>query len=51
MVPETGSYEGGIMKRRMRMSKGRSKRVFSRTAGRTHKKNLMRPVMRGGIRL
>jgi len=33
------------------MSKHASKRVFRKTASRTHKKNLPRTVMRGGIRL
>lgn len=36
---------------RNKMEKGRSKRLFSRTADRTHKKNLGRTVMRGGLRL
>lgn len=39
------------MKRRVKLSRGRSKRVFSKTASKTHKKNLHRTVMRGGIRL
>lgn len=40
------------MARRHKMSRGRSKRQFSRTASRTHKKNVPgRLPMRGGIRL
>lgn len=36
--------------RRRKMSKRRSKKLFSKTASRTHRKNLG-AVMRGGIRL
>ena len=32
-------------------NKGKDRRRFSRTAGRTHKKNLRATPMRGGIRL
>lgn len=32
-------------------NKGRDRRRFSRTAGRTHKKNLRAMPMRGGFRL
>lgn len=32
-------------------NKGKDRRRFSRTAGRTHKKNLRASPMRGGIRL
>lgn len=39
------------MKRRSRMSRKKSRRVFAKTASRTHKKNVKRPIMRGGIRL
>ena len=38
------------MKRR-RMSRRKSKRVFRRSAARTHKKNLRASPMRGGFRL
>lgn len=39
--------------RRQKMSSGKSKGLFKRTASMTHKKNLpgARAVMRGGIRL
>jgi len=36
---------------RKRMKRHKSKRLFSRTASRTHKKNLRGKPMRGGIRL
>lgn len=36
---------------RKRVSRRKSKRIFSRTARRVHKKNLSGKVMRGGIRL
>lgn len=39
------------MKYRQRASKRKDKRYFSRTADRTHKKNLQSNPMRGGIRL
>lgn len=40
------------MARRTRMNKRRSKRLFSRTAKRSHRRNtLSGGVMRGGIRL
>lgn len=40
------------MKKRRTLSKNKSRKMFTRTASRTHKKNLItgRP-MRGGIRL
>lgn len=38
------------MAKRRRMSRGKSRREFSRKAGRTHKKNLAMAPMRGGIR-
>lgn len=38
--------------KRHKMSRSGSKKLFSRTASRTHKKNVLSgPVMRGGIRL
>ena len=40
------------MKRRKKMSRRKSKRLFSRTASRTHRYNVSTPnPMRGGIRL
>lgn len=39
------------MKKRMKMGKKKSRKVFAKTAMRTHKKNTKRPIMRGGIRL
>ena len=40
------------MAKRKRMGRKKSKKLFSRTAGRTHKKNVnSRTIMRGGIRL
>lgn len=42
------------MPKRMKLSKGKSKRMFSKSASRTHKKNMPPPrrfPMRGGIRL
>jgi len=40
------------MRKRQKMSRGKSKRLFKRTASRTHKKNIGGPrPMRGGIRL
>jgi len=39
------------MRYRRRMSRGKSKKLFRRTALRTHKKNFRTAVMRGGIRL
>jgi hypothetical protein len=39
------------MKRRMKMGKKRSKRLFSKTARRVHKKNVGSHPMRGGFRL
>ena len=38
------------MRRRKRLSKRVSRRNFTRTARRVHKKNLVRRVSRGGIR-
>ena len=39
-------------KKRRKMSRRKSKRLFSRTASRTHRRNLPTSrVMRGGIRL
>lgn len=37
--------------RRYKPNKHKDRRRFSRTAGRTHKKNLRATPMRGGIRL
>jgi len=39
------------MKKRKKLSRGKSRRLFSKTAGRTHKKNVSPAPMRGGIRL
>lgn len=40
------------MAKRMRMSRKASKKLFSKTGSRTHKKNIPRGMpMRGGIRL
>jgi len=36
---------------RKRMTKSKSRKLFSKTAARTKKKNYKRPIMRGGIRL
>lgn len=36
---------------RSKMSRKRSKKVFRKTASKTHKKNLKTTPMRGGIRL
>jgi len=37
--------------RRQKMSRGRSRKVFSKTASRSHRKNFAGAPMRGGIRL
>lgn len=37
--------------RRHKMNRGKSRRLFSRTASRTHVRNLGASPMRGGIRL
>lgn len=39
------------MKYRKKMSKGRSRRLFTKTAKKVHSKNGMGRPMRGGIRL
>lgn len=39
------------MAKRSRMSRKGSKKLFTRTASRTHRKNMVRGVKRGGIRL
>lgn len=40
------------MKKRMKMSRTASKKLFSKTGSRTHKKNVPKAMpMRGGIRL
>lgn len=36
---------------RRKMARGKSRKLFRRTADRTHVKNLGRTVMRGGLRL
>lgn len=38
------------MRKRMKLSKKRSKKLFSKTASRVHTKNVRPKVMRGGIR-
>lgn len=44
--------EKGIdMKRRSKLRRGKDRKVFSRTAAKTHRKNGMGAPMRGGIRL
>ncbi|UOF81667.1 hypothetical protein [Microviridae sp.] len=48
---EQSKERNGIMKRRAKMSSRKSKRLFSRTAGRYHRRNNVTHVMRGGIRL
>lgn len=37
--------------KRQKMNKRKSRKLFTKTASRTHKKNLMGGVKRGGIRL
>lgn len=39
------------MKKRKRLSGKRSKKMFSKGAGRTHARNIRSSPMRGGIRL
>lgn len=39
------------MKKRKRLNKKTSRKMFSRTAAKVHVKNAPRTVMRGGIRL
>ncbi|WNK15099.1 MAG: hypothetical protein [Microvirus sp.] len=39
------------MFKRHKMSGHKSRKLFSKTAGRTHKKNVQSNPMRGGIRL
>lgn len=40
------------MKKRSKMTRSGSKKLFSKTASRTHKKNVPKAIpMRGGIRL
>lgn len=39
------------MKRRYKLSKGKSRKMFTRTAKRVHAKNGVAAPMRGGIRL
>lgn len=40
-----------MFKKRFKVSKRRSKRLFTKTARRVHKKNVHLNPMRGGIRL
>ena len=40
-----------MAKRRVKMSKKRSRKQFRKTASKTHKKNVSAMPMRGGIRL
>lgn len=40
-----------MAKYRSRMSRKKSKRLFKKTANRTHKRNVAGPCMRGGTRL
>lgn len=39
------------MKHRHKVRGRKSKRLFSKTADRTHKFNVQSPIMRGGIRM
>lgn len=39
------------MSKRSKLSKNKSKKLFSKTASKTHKKNVSPAPMRGGIRL
>lgn len=39
------------MKKRRKLTRKRSKKLFKKTAGRTHRKNLSASPMRGGYRL
>jgi len=39
------------MKKRQKMKKSKSRKLFSKTAQKVHNKNMPRGVMRGGIRL
>lgn len=39
------------MRRRSKVSKRSSKRMFAKTARKTHKRNRLSGLMRGGIRL
>lgn len=45
------AQERKMARRRRRMSRKKSKRLFGRTAGRTHKKNTRSRPMRGGYRI
>lgn len=36
---------------RKKLSKSASRKMFKRSSNRVHKKNLKKPIMRGGIRL
>ena len=46
-----GTQKKGPKMRRFKLSKGKSRRSFSRNADRTHKINFKQPHQRGGIRL
>lgn len=37
--------------RRRRMSRGKSRRLFKKTAGRVHRRNVQKRPMRGGYRI
>lgn len=39
------------MQKRQKVSKRKSKKIFSRTADRTHRKNVQPVPMRGGFRI
>lgn len=52
LPPFKGDFEGVTMSKRHKMSRGRSGRVFTKTARGSHVKNgLFGAVLRGGIRL
>lgn len=54
VTPTTNNLKllkGEKMKNRKRIPKKKSKKLFSKTAKATHKKNISPGVMRGGIRL
>lgn len=44
-------FQGGFMARRFKMSRGKSRRSFTKGAQRVHRKNFGGNPMRGGIRL
>lgn len=52
LPPPPGEDQEGVLMRRSRMSRGNSRRSFTRGAVRTHKRNFNSGhPMRGGIRL